>query len=320
MNREYSSKESLISVDNLMSRTFQEMKNHPLEIPMISDQEFQLLSAFVHQRLGILWESHKKDLAYTRLYRRVQNLKMKNFQEYYQYLVSEEGHLEVQVMINAVTTTKTSFFREKAQFDFLEQEFFPKLRKNYPSGKKRKVRIWSAACSTGEEAYTLALLASEGLAMDRMLEWDLKILASDINTKVLSAALLGQYPLEKIEMIPQALLKKYFHSRHSPKGLLYETKENLKSLLKFRPVNLLAESYPINARFDLIFCRNILIYFDTKTQEKVLKHLLQYLHDDGYLFLGGSEVLRELKGIQRFKNNIYQKIHESIIPTAHERY
>jgi len=185
-----------------------------------------------------------------------------------------------------MTTNKTEFFREGHHFDYLRTAWLPS-RGPCRRASDRQLRMWSAGCSTGEEPYSLALTLLD--ALDGAASWDIRILASDIDTEVLARAAEAIYPLEHVAPVPAALLPRYFLRGTGARAGLVRVKPAVRSLVTFRRINFLDEPWPVQTRFDAIFCRNVLIYFDRPTQARILHRLVLQLKDDGLLFLGHSE-------------------------------
>ncbi|MBF0353004.1 MAG: chemotaxis protein CheR [SAR324 cluster bacterium] len=275
----------------------------PEDIKRPTAEEFEQLRILVFKQIGIQWDTTKVDLAYTRLRRRLLTLGLQSFSQYIDYL--KQNVAEYQQMINAVTTNTTEFFRENHQFDFLIQDFFPAIIENPPAG--RKLRIWSAGCSTGEEAYTLAMLTLENLGSRRMKEWDTRILASDVSTSALQKAEEGFYTEDDVSKLPNLYVEKYFQKGRRHGEIVYRVDDSLRALIQFRIINFLAPEYPVKTLFDLIFCRNVLIYFNKETQGMLTQRFQNMLAPGGYLCLGHSESLQGLQGFIRLKYNIFQK-------------
>lgn len=277
----------------------------------MSDQDFLHLGQLVRNRLGIHWEEHKKEMVVGRLGKRIHHLGLANFADYCQLLTNHPDDPEWQELYNVVTTNKTAFFREPGQFDFLEREWFQELRQQALLGRLRKLRLWSAACSSGAEPYSLAISVSEGLGVAGPWRWDIRILASDINTRVLALADKGCFSAEEVTHLPRHLREKYFNSQANTVNSLgsaaYCVRDNLRHLIQFRPINLMAARYPINTSLDLILCRNVLIYFDQKTAKAVIQRLVAMLQPNGYLLLGHAESIQDLPGLIRLPHNIYRK-------------
>ena len=275
---------------------------------IISDEEFRLLREFIHQHTGIALSEHKRALVCSRLAKRLRFHGFRNYAEYYAFLTQgdSEGH-ELVAMINCITTNKTDFFREQHHFQFLKDVLIPAYLQN--QNRMRPMRIWSAASSTGEEAYSVAMTVLE--AMLSCGEFNVRILASDIDTDVLSRAQNGIYTLEQAKQIPPSLLHRYFLKGQGTHESYVMAKPALKKLIQFNWLNLLNEPWPMKERFDVIFCRNVLIYFDKPTQLKIFQRMGKALKKDGYLMLGHSEAMHGL--VHKFKpvgHSIYQNREE----------
>ena len=210
-------------------------------------------------------------------------------------------------MINAITTNKTDFFRESHHFEFLTTQFFPAHRKD--PQRSAPLRIWSAGSSSGEEAYSIAMTAME--SMTSCTERDVLILATDIDTEMLARAENGIYTLEQARQIPEDLLRRYFLKGRGAREGRVMAKPFLKSLIRFRRLNLMDEPWPMHEPFDIVFCRNVIIYFDKPTQQRLFTRFAKILKKDGFLMLGHSESLISLSTqfkLRHLKNDmVYQK-------------
>lgn len=276
----------------------------------ISGQEFQLIQRLVKEHTGIALSEHKRSLVASRLGKRLRALKLESFRRYYDYLVGESGATELENFVNAMTTNKTDFYRERAHFDFLQREVIPNWKARAARTGERRVRIWSAGCSTGEEAYTIALTLCEGLGS--LLSWDIRILASDIDTDVLAHAAEGVYSRERAADVPTPLLQRYFLQGRGDSAGFVKVGREIRSLVTFRRINFQDDPWPIHTSFDCIFCRNVIIYFDKPTQHHLLGRFAGYLKDDGHLFLGHSESLHGISDCFAFLHNtIYRKSAEA---------
>ncbi len=273
----------------------------------ISDHEFELIQRLVKEHAGISLSAHKRSLVASRLGKRLRALGLPSFRSYCDLLTGADGGSEMESFVNAMTTNKTDFYRERAHFDFLEREVIPAMKAEAARTGERRIRIWSAGCSTGEEAYTLAITLCENLGS--LLAWDVRILASDIDTDVLSHAEQGVYPLERVADIPAPLLHRYFLRGTGGNAGVVKVGRELRSLVTFRRVNFLDEPWPIHTTFNWVFCRNVIIYFDKPTQSRLMHRFADYLRDDGLLFLGHSESLHGVCDRFAFLHNtIYRKI------------
>lgn len=248
-----------------------------------SDREIEQICRVLNQRLGFNYTLQKKYLVQSRLNKRVNDLNLESYQAYIDLV--ERDPTEFNKLVSLVTTNVTSFFRESEQFRILRQELLPNILANIK--KDNKIRCWSAGCSSGEEAYTLAIVINEAVEKG----WELRILASDISTTKLQEGMAGIYPEEKIEGIPKELRLKYFTPLIGKPGY-YQVKPELRDQVFFRKLNLVEPmDVPGHIRFDLILCRNVFIYLTPASQEKVINSFHYFLKDNGYLFLGHSESL-----------------------------
>jgi chemotaxis protein methyltransferase CheR len=259
----------------------------------LSKKDFERLSAFIRSECGIKLTEQKRIMLEARLRKRLRALGIESFGEYCDFLFSPEGlDQEKRHMIDVVTTNKTDFFREPKHFDYLIRQAIPELSRLKGSGEKQGISLWSAGCSSGEEPYTLAMVLTE-YAESRP-GFHFSIFATDISTKVLDKALRGVYKEERVDQVPDALKKKYLmRSRDRERGLVRVVPE-LRSCVKFHRLNFIESDFGIDGYFDIIFCRNVIIYFDRPTQQKVLQTIYGHLRPGGYLFMGHSETLSSL--------------------------
>ena len=279
----------------------------PRHFKSMSNQMFKNFSNFIESRLGIKMPSSKKTMLESRLQKRIRTLGFDSYDKYYQHIFESGGNEEeLTLMINLVTTNKTDFFREPAHFEYLTEEALPALMSLQKSHYKR-LRIWSAGCSTGEEPYTLAIVLSEYASIHDNLTFS--ILATDISTKVLTHGARGVYQMNKVEPIPINLKKKYLlRSRDKNKNLAC-MKPELRQVIQFRRLNLMDNEFGIQEPLDVIFCRNVIIYFDRPTQERLLNKFYQNLIPGGYVFMGHSETLNGLMvPLTQVSPTIYRKL------------
>jgi len=261
--------------------------------------DFQFLQNLIYRETGIVIGDHKKEMIFRRISRRMRDLQIEAIEHYCDILRDGANALEMNHFINAVTTNLTSFFRENHHFDFLKDEFCP----NFTASGKKRLRIWSSACSTGEEPYSIAISLKEALG-GYINQLDAKILATDLDTQVIKTAKAGKYDKDRLKDLDVFSKSRWFSSED---GSNYQVVDELKSLITFNKLNLMGH-WPISGKFDVIFCRNVLIYFDKKTQEKLVSRFYDVLEDDGILMLGHSESV--LKGSDVFSSmgkTIYQK-------------
>lgn len=271
----------------------------------ITDAEFQKLREFIHSHTGISLSDHKRALVYARLARRLRHHRLDSFAEYYELLTERDSDgQELVEMINCITTNKTDFFREPHHFKFLAEKAFPEMRARGMTGGRR-IRLWSAGASTGEEPYTLAITVRE--SFPAVESWDIKILATDIDTRVLAHAERGEYSTEQTERIPATLLQRYFYQGEGPHAGQVQAKPSLKELIRFRRLNLMDEPWPMKGQFDVILCRNVIIYFDRTTQRRLIERFTEMLRPEGYLMLGHSESLIDGGGkLRHMSQSVYQ--------------
>jgi chemotaxis protein methyltransferase CheR len=276
----------------------------------VNDREFAVFQALVYGRTGIVLGPHRRPLLQARLGKRLRALGLASFTEYHRLLMERDaGGEEMNRLVNAITTNKTEFLREPHHFDYLAGVWSPAVKARLAENGNARVRAWSAACSTGEEAYTIALTLLDALGP---VEFDIRILASDIDTEVLGTAASGVYAVETLAAFTSAVLMRHFLKGTGAKTGLVRVRPEVRRLVTFRHINLLDDAWPIHTRFDVIFCRNVLIYFDRPTQQRVLEHLLEYLQDDGLLVLGHSESVHGLvAGLRHVETTIYQREKES---------
>lgn len=249
---------------------------------VLHDRDFRKLVKLVMDTAGIVLSEKKRAFIHGRLGRRLRALGMSNFQQYCELLESRAGADERHNLINAVTTNHTSFFREDHHFSYLTKTILPALAD--ANSDTKRLRIWSAGCSTGEEPYTIAMTLlghSPSFA-----GWNAKILATDLDTNVVAHAAAGLYDADRIENIPDTYRKRYVNVR----GGQAQMKDELRQLITFTNLNLLGD-WPMSGPFDIIFCRNVVIYFDKPTQSRLFDRYAELLRPDGWLFIGHSESL-----------------------------
>ena len=250
----------------------------------ITSDEFNRFRTLIYDESGISLGDQKQTLLASRLSKRLRDLGLTTFTEYYEQVTGDTTKEEFTRMLDLISTNKTDFFREPKHFDFLRERILPEL-----AGEKR-IRIWSSACSTGEEPYTIAMTLYEGV--DDPQRWDFKVLASDLSTRVLAKAASGLYEAERVRDVPPEVVRRHFlRGRGESEGLL-KVKPHLASMIQFRRLNLMDDRFPIKSPLDLIFCRNVMIYFDRPTQEQLVNKFYRYLKPGGHLFIGHSESLQ----------------------------
>jgi len=243
---------------------------------------------------------HKRAMFSSRLQKRLSQLGLTSFQDYYDLVVGGHSDAELTTMLDCISTNQTEFFREPHHFTFLRERVLPELAVD------KTVRIWSTACSSGEEPYSIAMTLFD--TIDSPSTWNCRILASDISTRMLAKAATGQYSHEKINSLSSDLVRRHFLLGKGSRRELVKIKPHIANMAVFRRINLMDDRYPIKSLLDVIFCRNVMIYFDRETQAKVLARLSQYLKPGGYLFIGHSETIQGISdAFQYVAPTIYRK-------------
>jgi chemotaxis protein methyltransferase CheR len=248
----------------------------------LADAEFHEIRRIVHRITGIALTESKKHLVHGRLVRRLRALRLSSFREYIERIESDANELEE--FCNAITTNLTSFFRENHHFEYLAGTVLPLLQRRNAS--TRRIRIWSAGCSTGEEPYSIAMTVVETLGHLR--DWDIRILATDIDSKVVATASAGIYPADRFEKVPNQRRDRFFEKARD--GSSFTAGHEIKRLITFKRLNLI-EEWPLRGPFDVIFCRNVVIYFDKPTQRVLFNRMAELQRDGDHLFIGHSESL-----------------------------
>jgi chemotaxis protein methyltransferase CheR len=273
----------------------------------LSDADFKRLSRFIETELGIRMPDTKRIMLESRLQKRVRSFGFSGYAEYVDYVFSDKGReTELINMIDAVTTNKTDFFREAEHFDYLVGKIVPKAGARDGAGISRPFAVWSAGCSTGEEPYTIAMVLEERRELDRRFSY--RIFASDLSTKVLDKAAEAIYEEDKAAVVPMSFKKKYMLRSKDKARSLVRMKGEIRSRVSFARINFMDDSYSVDGPFDVIFCRNVIIYFERRIQEAILRKLCAHLRPGSWLILGHSETLTgmdmPLKGVAP---TIYEK-------------
>ncbi len=266
----------------------------------LGDAEFETIRRLVGERTGIVLSDAKRDMVYGRLARRLRALGLRSFGDYLARLLDGDAE-EMVAFTNALTTNLTAFFREAHHFDYLQQTLLPTLLREK---RQRRLRIWSAGCSTGEEPYSIAMVVRETVPDD----WDAKILATDLDSDVVSHAREGIYRAERVEGLSRERLRRWVRRGRGDKAHLVRMAPALREIITFKTLNLM-ESWPMRGPFDLIFCRNVVIYFSKETQRVLFDRFADYLPSGGHLFIGHSESLHRVS--DRFRllgQTIYRKV------------
>lgn len=274
---------------------------NPIVVQDISDNNFRRFSKLIHDSCGINLHDGKKELVRARLGKRMREIGCTSFNKYFRLIKNDQSGAELIKLLDAISTNMTSFFREEKHFQFLQEKVFPTYEKN----NRTSLRFWSAGCSSGEEPYSLAIWLREHVREPVVA--DAKIIATDISTKVLDKASLGVYPAKTVEKIPSYQLRKYFQRGFNSQAGNYRVKQEIKDLVEFRRQNLTAP-FNFGFRFDIILCRNVMIYFNRQTRESLIHRATESLREGGYLLVGHAESLtginHDLKYVQP---SVYQK-------------
>lgn len=271
----------------------------------LSDEEFNLISQLVYQRFGIHLSLQKKTLVVERLQKTIRVGNFGTFRAYYEHVIADRSGKALLDLVDKISTNHTMFFREQDHFTYMQSTLLPRLIEAEKKSGRKTIRIWSAGCSSGEEPYTIAMLLHDHLGVD-FSSWDVGLLATDISTSVLEKAQAGVYADNQLENIPSIFSKRYF--KPAGEGLVVISPE-LRKMIMFRRLNLMDKDFPFKGKFQLIFCRNVMIYFDGPTRDSLLARYHRYLESDGTLFVGHSESLNRDNPLFRYvKPAIYEKI------------
>jgi chemotaxis protein methyltransferase CheR len=271
----------------------------------LTEDDFKAFSQLVRAKAGINLHEGKRELVRARLSRRVRECNFLTFRDYYDYVVSDETGDELIQVLDSISTNLTNFFREPKHFSFMNEKMLPDLVAERQKKGPKRIRIWSAGCSTGEEPYSIAMTVLD--FSQRMVDWDFKILATDISTRVLRSAWEGEYRADRMRDVPVARLRKYFTKGMGNRNGWFRVRDDIRQLVIFRRFNLM-EPFPFKHPLDLIFCRNVMIYFDKATQARLVKKFHGALNAGGYLFIGHSESLTGVDhGFKYVQPTVYRK-------------
>jgi chemotaxis protein methyltransferase CheR len=275
-----------------------------LESASLTDAQFETISQLVKDLCGINLHQGKKELVKARLGKRLRALELSNFDDYVEYVRRDTSRDELTAMLDAISTNLTQFYREPQHFEHLADVVLPSLvSAAVKSG--RRLRIWSAGCSSGEEAYTIAIMLHEHVP--GLKNWDARILATDISTRVLARAREGVYDADRLEQIPAGWTTKYFTCIQPRPERRYRLNDDVRQLITFGRLNLM-ERWPMRGPFDVIFCRNVMIYFDKPTQARLIERFWELLGSGGTLFVGHSESLAGVTHrFEYVQPTVYQK-------------
>ena len=270
----------------------------------ISDSEFAALRQLIYKRFGINLTEQKRSLLVGRLQKMLRSNKIGTFEDYYRYVEKDSSGKAASDLINLISTNYTYFNREKDHFDYYLSTALPAICEQIRQHGEKNLRVWCAGCSTGEEAYTLQMLIHECLGSEYS-KWQAGLLATDISERVLNTAREGIYPADKVASLPENLQRKYF-SRMATGQM--QVKDNIRNEITFRRFNLMNTQFPFKKPFHIIFCRNVMIYFDQTTRNALVQRFHNFLEPKGYFFIGHSETLgRDSKLFSYIMPAAYQK-------------
>lgn len=272
----------------------------------LTQDEFDKLSRFIYKESGIKMPPVKRVMLQSRLQKRLRELSMTTFKEYCDYVFSKEGfNNEIIHMLDVVSTNKTDFFREPVHFDFLTDHVLPEFIEKQQGSKHLKV--WSAGCSSGEEPYTIAIVLAN--FAEKHPSFDFSIIGTDISTQILQKAVDGVYKEDRVSIVPLETKRKYFLRSKDRANPTVKVAPNIRKKVRFGRLNFMDNSYDIPETFDVVFCRNVLIYFDRETQERVIDKLCTKLRSGGYFFLGHSESIMNMNlPLKQIKPTIFQRV------------
>ena len=273
---------------------------------VLKDSEFEKFSRYVYNKCGINLHDGKKELVKARLGKILRQRDFRSFSQYYDYVLNDKSGHELLLLLDSISTNLTYFFRESQHFDFLRTKALPEIMNSKVSLEDNNLRVWSAGCSSGEEAYSLAIAISE--ILHNREKWQIKILATDLSTKVLATANTGIYEKKKIDSVPHELRRRYFQKGDNRWKGYFRVKQEVRKKISFERLNFMEEFY-FNVPFDVIFCRNVMIYFDNPTKEALIGKFFQNLSNGGYLFAGHAESLTGLKHPFKYiQPSVYQRV------------
>jgi chemotaxis protein methyltransferase CheR len=292
--------------DSLRSKDSDFSLEQPPQL-FVSPVLFRKFQKLIYDETGIWLGSSKTALLCGRLFRRLRVLDITSLKDYYERVSQPEQYEERAQMIDAITTNETRFFREPKQFEFLEQRLFPRWRAEAERGlRPKRLRIWSAGCSSGEEPYTIAMRVAAHLPTEE--GWDFRLLATDISNRVLEKASKGIYPIARSSELPDAVLRRFMLRGTGEREGEMKVKNEIQCMIEFRRLNLNEEPDLPEAPFDAIFCRNVLIYFDSASKQRVVHNLVRHLVSNGLLFVGHAENLTNMTNeLRSLESTIYVK-------------
>ncbi len=287
-----------------MASTYTQDRFEEKEYPF-TERDFTRIAHMVKQHAGIYLSEQKRPMVYSRLVRRLRALAMDSFEEYLAYLATEEGEDEFPELVNAITTNLTHFFREEHHFQHLQNLLLERM------GQRKPIRIWSAGCSSGMEPYSIAMTVQHSLGLYRSKHpgaspaADIRILATDIDTHMLAKAEAGIYPADEYHRLPP-MMRTYAKLNTDDETM--HIQPTVRQLVVYKPLNLMQTSWPMKGLFDVVFCRNVVIYFDKDTQRQLFARIARQMQPDGWLYIGHSESLNQVSDAFELKGRtMYQR-------------
>lgn len=272
----------------------------------VSTKAYEHLSHLVYEKFGIALGKNKQALVVTRLEPTIRKLGFKNFEEYYHHVIQDSSGKSLLVLANQITTNYSFFYRETDHFDFLSQVALPQKIKQIPSYNNDTLNIWSAACSSGEEPYTIAMVLHEFFETNNTYKWNTGILATDIDTNMLQYATTAIYPENRLKNVPFSTKLHHFKKLKNDE---WQVKEHIKKYIHFSRYNLMKNKFEFKSKFFIIFCRNVMIYFDKKTVQELVERFYEFTEQGGYLIIGQTETLDKSQCPYKYvAPSVYQKI------------
>jgi len=271
----------------------------------LTDRDYRNFSDLIYEKSGINLHQGKRELLKARLAKVLRQFKFTCVAEYYDYLVKDESGDAFIPLLDVISTNLTAFLREPKHFEFLADTVCSELFQEVGPGGKKEIRIWCAGCSSGEEAYSIAFTMLDALPENR--HKDLRILGTDLSTRMLHLADRGVYEAQRVEKIPYDLRRRYFQKGVNSWAGYYRVKPGVRGLIRFQRLNFI-EPFSFPESFDVVFCRNVMIYFDKETQEKLINRFFEVIRSPGYLFIGHSESLTGVHHRFRYvRPSVYKK-------------
>jgi chemotaxis protein methyltransferase CheR len=282
------------------------METQTYDTIVLSEKDFCRISDLVYEHCGIDLHDGKKELVRARLAKLLRQKNFNSFENYINYVLEDTTGKEFTILIDSLSTNLTSFFREQQHFKYMSESFLPSRLEHKQKKQNHRIRGWSAGCSSGEEPYTIAIVLRE--ALNEQNQWDIKLLATDISTKMLDKAQQGVYNRERIETVPPLQRSKYLMQRSVNGQTMYQVTESLRNIVIFKYLNLM-QDWPVKGPLDFIFCRNVMIYFDKLTQMNLINRFWELLDTGGVLFTGHSELLTTVEHkFEYVQPTVYMKL------------